>query len=265
MALSDRRRRLLQRLHVRKTREREGRVLVEGVRAVTEALRAGAAAHLLLVSPRGREVWTPSLQGAVANAGVPVDEVTDEEMARVAGTETPQGVLLVAAEPPLSLEASLAGPGGRILVLDGVRDPGNVGTLIRVAAAFACSAVAALDGTADPWGSRAVRAAVGTTFRLPVLQVGWEEAEEWLAGTGARGRALWVADAGGRPVGGPEDDRSAWALAVGSEAAGCRPEVASAASGAVGVPMPGGVESLNVGVAGAILLYELTRELTRAR
>lgn len=233
-------------------------MLVEGVRAVAEALGSGAEGHFVLASPGGREAWTSGLQEAVAAARVPVEDVTDEEMARVAGTETPQGVLLVAAEPAFDPAVHLSGPGGRILVLDGVRDPGNVGTLIRVAAAFACSAVVALDGTADPWGARAVRAAAGTTFRVPVLQIRWEEAEGWVAGAAA-GRPLLVADAAGQPVATLSRERRAWTLALGGEASGCRPAVRSAAARVVSVPMPGGVESLNVGVAGAILLYELTR------
>lgn len=233
---------------------------MEGVRAVTEALRSGADSRFALVSPRGTETWTPDLRALLDEPGVSVDEVSDAEMALVAGTETPQGVLLVAAEPTFEPADHLAGPGGRILLLDGVQDPGNVGTLIRVAAAFACSAVVALDGTADPWSPRAVRAGVGTAFRLPLLQLPWSEAEGWVSGATAAGRPLLVADACGAFVRTRATGAAGWALAVGSEAAGCRPAVRSAADGVVSVPMPGGVESLNVGVAGAILLYELTRD-----
>lgn len=229
-------------------------MLVEGVRAVAEALQAGARARFILRSPRGDALWTREL--AAAAAGIEVVEASDREMAEAAGTEAPQGVLLVAEEPRPTQTSLREAASPRILVLDGVQDPGNVGTLIRAAAAFACTGVVLLDGTADAWGHRAVRAASGTTFRLPVLHLPWGAVDEALA---AGEIPLLVADAGGRDV------RSLhiagrWALAVGGEGAGCRPEVRARAREVVSVAMPGGTESLNVGVAGAILLHELTRE-----
>ncbi|HSG49818.1 MAG TPA: TrmH family RNA methyltransferase, partial [Longimicrobiales bacterium] len=157
--MSSQRRRLLGRLHRRKTREREGLVLVEGVRGVAEALRTGARARFLLRSPRGDALWTPELDGAVAGSRVEVLNVSDGEMGEVAGTETPQGVLLVAEEPKVHPETLWEAAAPRVLILDGVQDPGNVGTLVRVAAAFACTGVVALDGTSDLWSARAVRAA----------------------------------------------------------------------------------------------------------
>lgn len=256
MALSDQKRRLLGRLRRRKTREREGLVMVEGVRGVEEALLCGAQPRFLLRSPRGDALWTPGLASAVEAARVETLQVSDDEMAEVAGTESPQGVLLVAQEPDLDPGALWRHPAPRILILDGIQDPGNVGTLIRAAAAFACTGVVALDGTADPWGDRAVRAAAGTTFRLPVLRASWEEA----AGELARAEIpVLVADAGGSDVRTVEG-RNRWALAMGGEGAGCREAVRARSQEVVSIPMPGGVESLNVGVAGAILLYELTRE-----
>lgn len=259
VSLSDRRRRLLLRLNQRKTRVREGLVLVEGARAVEEALLCGAEVRFLLRSPRGTALWPPRLEAAVSERGLAVEEVGDDEMAQVAGTETPQGILAVVREPaadagPLEGVPEDA-PRVRILVLDGIQDPGNVGTLVRVAAAFGCSAVLALDGTADPWGARAVRASAGTVFRLPVRRVPWQEAWEALDGAGIR---IWAADAGGDAVGRlPVPER--WALALGSEGEGCRDRVLAAAERTVAVPMAPGIESLNVGMAGAILTYELTR------
>jgi TrmH family RNA methyltransferase len=252
--LSDGKRRLLGRLQRRKTREREGLVLVEGVRAVLEALGGGARPRFLLRSPRSEALLGPELEAATQ--GLECLTVTHGEMAEVAGTESPQGVLLVAEEPRPDPGSVWDAPVPRVLVLDGIQDPGNVGTLIRAAAAFGCTGVAALDGTADAWGARAVRAAAGTTFRLPVVHLPWHEFEEALR---TRRVPLVVADAGGadiRAVNAPPN----WALAVGGEGAGCRPEVRARSDYVVSVAMPGGVESLNVGVAGAILLHELSQE-----
>lgn len=259
MPLSDTRRRLLARLHRRKTREREGLVLVEGVKAVTEALGAGARPRFALRSPRAEALWTPALEAALAAARLVPEEVSDAEMAEAAGTETPQGILVVVDEPSSDPGSLLGADVPRLLLLDGVQDPGNAGTLVRVAAAFGCSGVVALDGTTDLWGARAVRAAAGTAFRVPLLHRSWPDLAPELE---ARGIPVLVADAGGTPV--HRARRSGgWALAVGGEGGGCREAVREVAREVVAIPMPGGVESLNVGVAGAILLYELTREAER--
>ncbi|MDT8342271.1 MAG: RNA methyltransferase [Longimicrobiales bacterium] len=213
----------------------------------------GAAPLSGALAPR-QALWTPGL-AALAAGGVEVVDVSPEEMTAAAGTETPQGVLLVVEEPRVQARTLLSEPRSRLLLLDGVQDPGNVGTLVRAAAAFACTGVLVLDGTADPWGSRAVRAAAGTTFRIPVACAPWPEVDGWLHDASL---PLLTADAGGRDVG-LEAPRDRWALAVGGEGSGCRPEVRVRAEAVLAIPMPGGVESLNVGVAGAILLHELSR------
>jgi TrmH family RNA methyltransferase len=255
MELSDERRRLIARLHRRRTREREGLVLLEGIRAVAEAVAAGAEVRFAVASPRGVRLDTVGLLERLRAAGVPlVDLDADDDFADLADTETPQGVLAVCVEPTPDSE-NLVTPAARLLVLDGVQDPGNVGTLIRTAAAFGLTGVVALDGTVDPWNAKALRASAGTAFRLPVATGRWDD---WAPRFRAAGTPLWYADAGGRPV----PDRAPappWALVVGSEGAGVRAEVRSVARGGFAVPMPGGTESLNAGVAGAILLYALTR------
>jgi TrmH family RNA methyltransferase len=259
MGLSQRRGRVLRRLRRRKTREREGLVLVEGVRAVREALAAGATGRFAIASPALHRVPEgAAVRRALDEAGVEVDEIEDGELASLADTEHPQGILFVCVEPPAGDED--VRPGGRYLVLDAVQDPGNVGTLVRSATAFALDAVVALDGTADVWGPKAVRASAGTAFRQPLLV---RAAEDAVALFGRARVALLVADASGddvaevaRPLG--------WALVVGNEGSGPRPSIREAAGRLVRVPMPGPAESLNAGVAGAVLLYALTREETRA-
>jgi len=253
MGLSRERGLLIQRLRRRRTREREGLFLVEGIRSVDEALAAGVPVRFAVVSPRVREFAAGDpLRERLAQAGVETVEVTDTEFAALADTWAPQGVLLVCPEPtndPGHL------PAGRLLILDGVQDPGNVGTLIRAAAAFGVAGVIALDGTVDPYSTKAVRAAAGAVFRTRVIMASWDEVEGTLR---ARGPLL-IADMDGSDVA-LLAPRGEWALVVGSEGAGPRASVRDAASGAVKVPMPGSAESLNAGVAGAILLYVLTRE-----
>lgn len=253
MALSQRRRLLIGRLRRRKTRVREGAVLVEGVRAVGEALDGGADLRFAVHSPRleGTEDGERLLARLTA-LGVDTQGVDDAELDELSDTEHGQGVLAVCAEP--SFPEPVVHTDGRYLVLDAIQDPGNLGTLVRVARAFALDGVLALDGTVDPWGPKAVRASAGMVFYLPVLTLASSDALSALA---AAGVPVLVADASGEDVCTVRGHR-AWALVVGNEGAGPRPEVLSAGARAVRVEMPGGGESLNAAVAGAILLYALT-------
>lgn len=249
--ISKRRRRLLARLRQRRGREREGRVLVEGWRAVSEVRSSGAAVDFVVAteealgSTRGGELADELALGDDAVAVVGRDA-----FASLTDTEAPQGIAVVVKEPAWCL-AELSG--GRLAVLDGLQDPGNAGTLIRTAWAFGLDGAVALDGTVDVWNPKAVRASAGAGFHLPLVRTSWEEFQEWAA-SGAI--PLVAAGGAGRDVREVEPgDR--WALAVGNEGSGVRPELRDAARDEVALPMPGGAESLNAAVAGAILLWEL--------
>lgn len=255
MALSQRRSRLVARLRSRKTREREGLVLVEGVRGVGAALDAGAGARFAVVSTRlsGTQAGA-ELLARLERAGVEVERVEDAELGALSDTEEAQGVLLVCGEP--AGEPDAIARGGRYLVLDAVQDPGNVGTLVRAAVAFGLDGVVALEGTADPWGAKAVRASAGMAFRIPVLLVAADPALARLVEVAV---PLLVADAAGGDPGEWSGRPGGFALAVGNEGSGVRDELRAAAAAEVGVPMAGGIDSLNAGVAGSLLLYLLTR------
>lgn len=255
MELSQRRRQVLGRLRHRKTREREGLVLVEGIRAAGEALAAGAVPAFAVTSPRlDALAGGAELVSALRGSGVDVAHVDDAALTELGDTEHPQGVLLVCREPSWSADDVVA-PGRRYLVLDGVQDPGNVGTLLRAATAFALDGVLALDGTCDPWSAKAVRSSAGMAFRVPVLRLGAPEALSLL---GAAGVPVLVADAGGADVAGV-DGSGGWALVVGNEGSGPRDAVRQGSVAIVRIPMPGPAESLNAAVAASILLYALTR------
>lgn len=250
--------RLIRALERRKSREAEGLFRAEGVRVVEELLRAGLAPRLALVSPklveseRGR-----ALRAALdVGHGPSIREVGDGELARLSETRTPQGVLVVAPTP----RPELAGlqPRGRAfaLVLDGVQDPGNLGTLARSAAAFGCMALICLPGTVDPWNAKAVRSSAGALFHLPVVVPDPAVAWEWLD---EHGFAAWGADAAGEPVNDATRPQRV-ALVVGNEGAGLGAEARSRCARQVAVPMAEGTESLNVAVAAGILMYAITRE-----
>ncbi len=251
MSLSQRRERLIGRLRAPKTRRRERAVLVEGVRAATEALDAGVDVSFSVTSPRLETTATGAAlrERLAAHDASHVDDATLE---RLSDTRHPQGVLLVCREP----EPVLAAPaeGARCLVLDAVQDPGNAGTLVRAAVAFGMDAVVVLDGTVDPWSPKTVRASAGMIFRIGVVQA---TVEKLVARLKAVDVPIYVADARGEEA--SEGIDGAFALVVGNEGGGVRQELRRAAARQVAVRMPGPAESLNVAMAGAILLHALTR------
>lgn len=250
--------RLIRSLERRKVREAEGLFVAEGVRVVEELLRAGPPPVLAVVSSaltgteRGRGLRA-RLGEAAAGA---VREVSDAVLGGLSDARTSQGVLVVAPIPWVDLAALAPAGEGLALLLDGVQDPGNVGTLARSAAAFGCDVLVCLPGTVDPWNAKAVRSSAGSFFRLPVVRPRPEAVWEWLD---RYGFACWGADAGGEPVGALERPGRV-ALAVGNEGAGLRGEVRSRCERLVAVPMRPGAESLNVAVAAGILMYAMTRE-----
>lgn len=252
--LSKSRRQLIERLKTRKGRPREGLVLVEGLRSSTEVLAADVEVRFVVRSPRllvseaGR-----TLAAALAEGDFDIHEVEDDDLVELSDTEHPQGVLCVCADPGIDLARLGEGTPSTLLLLDGLQDPGNLGTLVRAARAFGVDAVIVLDGSVDPWNPKAVRAAAGAGFHTRIVRAKWVDVRPWLEG---RHIELLAAD----PVG--EDVRSfrppaSWALAVGNEGAGLRADVAWASSSRLAIPMQGGTNSLNAGVAGSILLYSL--------
>lgn len=236
-------------------REAEGLFLAEGVRVVEELVAAGLSLRLALASPaleageRGR-----ALLGAL-EARAPVRRVEDRVLESLAGTESPQGVLVVAEIPHRELDEIRVEGDATVLVLDAVQDPGNFGTLVRTAAAFGVEMVAALPGTVDPWNPKAVRAAAGASFRTPIVQTIAPALVDWLR---RHGFTIYGAEAGGIDVGGIRVPNRC-ALVVGNEGAGLGPAMREAADALIAVPVAEHVESLNVGVAAGVLLYLLTR------
>ncbi len=254
MGLSKGKTRLLERLKHPKYRARERAFLVEGIRGAQEFLgsRMLQEIRFCLVSPRltfsepGRR-----LKKQLEASAVSMEEIPDPELDAASDTEHPQGVVLVVGEPEYAFPPVEDRGGERILILDGIQDPGNAGTLVRAGRAFGLSRVIALEGTADLFNPKAVRASAGALSHLPVHRLSWSEAEGWLK----EGEIpLLVGGADGTDI----RDLSVpprWALAIGNEGEGCRSEVRTSAAELVAVPMEPGVDSLNAGVAGAILMF----------
>ena len=239
-------------LHRRKERRSTGEFIVEGPRVLAEFLRSGRPVTLVLYTEAA--VAQPDggdLLRRVREAGIKAESVSDPEMRKYADTVTPQGWVAVAPVPAWTW-ADVKAP--RLLVLDAVRDPGNVGTLIRAAEALGAGGVVVLPGTADPWSPKVARAAAGSSLRLPVLEAKWDDVLHRLRSLGT---PVWVAASDGEPVDRSDARPDEVAVILGNEGSGVSAEIRAVADRVVAIPMTGDVESLNAAIAGAILMDRL--------
>jgi len=226
----------------RLARRREpGFALLEGPRVVAEAVAAGAELEVLVVREGDDFAVEASRRVMLAR----------ELFSSISQTVTPQGVVAIArVRESTASEAIAAARGARwpLVVLDRVQDPGNVGAICRTAAAAGAPALAVLEGSADPFGAKSVRASAGNVFRLTVARASWDDLSE-LDGYGA-------AAAGGAPLT-ESPIENAGMIVLGSEAHG----LSRTNLKLVTIPLGDGVESLNVAAAAALLLFEVRRRL----
>jgi TrmH family RNA methyltransferase len=265
--------------------ERDSRGLagIEGLKLLEEALRAGlrldcvfvaqGSEHLLAALPLPEETEVLLVPGKLLDAAL--------------STETPQPVAALAEPPDWSWADVLIDPAHNccelgapslprslrkgwettplIVVLAGLQDPGNLGTILRSAEAFGAQAVLSLPGTVSAWNPKAVRASAGSVFRLPFLSVSAEDCFARLRKAGVR---IWTTAAPTAEVGAEAADRidltGPVALVIGNEGNGVPQELAAQADAALTIPCPGRVESLNAAVAASLLLYEASRQRARA-
>lgn len=234
-------------LTMRKYRERHGLLLLEGERLIRQSLSFGARlSYVLAEAGRLSQETAEELQAA----GVDVLPVGPQVIHKISETQAPQGVIAVAYAAPE--DAVDFGRAETLIVLDRIQDPGNLGTILRAAAAVGVSGAVLTAGTVDPKNPKAVRASAGAYFRVP-LTSGWAPASlaERLKAAGFR---VIAADAHGGVDAFRFDWQGKWALVLGNEGNGLDPELVP--TDRVCLPMPGGIESLNVGVAASVLLYE---------
>lgn len=239
--------------------ERQGRrearcYLIEGIHLVEEALQSGIQPRLILYSrpqlessERGR-VLLPTL------TTLPAEETSPDVLKRISETVTPQGI--IAAVPMLEYVPLPAPDEPLLLVLDGIQDPGNLGTLLRTAEAAAIRSIFLTGGSADPYSPKVVRAAQGALFRLHL-----HPNATWEALLRASGdRQILVAESGeGMPYDAINWTRPA-TLVIGNEAHGPSGQARAHATQIITIPMPGRAESLNAAIAGSIIVFEALRQ-----
>jgi TrmH family RNA methyltransferase len=246
-------------LLTRKGRERCGTLLVEGEHLIREAFAAGLPFESVMVREDMLADWRELAEEVSGGSSVYVlapvlfDEIAD--------TETPQGI---AAEVKSPLRTGGMPAGDRLtctyLLLDKIQDPGNLGTILRTALAAGVDAVWLGKGTVDPFNGKALRSAMGAAFRLPMVQENLSEAiprmkEQGITVVGTSPHAgFWHFE---------YDYPDRVAILLGNEGQGVDPALAALADANVRIPMPGGTESLNVSVTGAILVYERIRQQYR--
>lgn len=235
-----------------KDRRVEAAFVVEGVRLVEEAHKAVLKARFLIytedLSERGK-----GLVESFRNQGIQVEAASTTIMRKISDTRHPQGILGVFEIASLPFTGNL----DFMLILDQIRDPGNMGTILRSASAAGAQAVYLSPGCVDPFSPKVIRGGMGAHFKLPIIKTKWEEIEFqvkrfdlhcYLAAI-HRGLAYYEADFG-LPL----------SLIVGGEAYGAGDEAMQLSDTMVSIPMPGGGESLNAAVAAGILLFEISRQ-----
>jgi TrmH family RNA methyltransferase len=247
---------LVQRFRAAATGELDGVMLAEGVRLVGEAVAAKARVLQAAMSPRCADA---NLRQALQAATPECYECSDDVLAALSALDTPQGVAAL-IERPRADEAALLRQGRVPLVVcaAGVRDPGNLGSVLRTAEAAGATGVISLKGGADPFRDKAVRGSMGSIFRLPTLH--GLDAAAVVAFARRHRLQLVVADGGGERAHTAVDLKKPLLLVVGAEAAGVPKELLAAADARVRIPLTAPVESLNVAVAAGVLLYEAQRQ-----
>src|SRR5687768_4614792 len=232
-----------------KERREADMFVVEGVRLVEEAVKANWQFQFVLfsdsLSERGKEL----VNTLTANR-IEVEETSGDLLQNVSETENPQGILAVLRLDNLPIPDSP----NFILIPDQIRDPGNLGTLLRTAAAASVQGALLPPETTDPFAPKVLRAGMGAHFQLPIHSMTWDEICEHI-----KDMKVFLADMNGQSCW-ETDLRQPLTLIVGSEAEGASEEARKLAAQKISIPMPGNIESLNAGVAGSVLMFEVLRQ-----
>lgn len=227
-------------LSSRKERENTGLFVADGTKLLTEAVRFWPGLETVIVSD-GVQVDVP--------ARVRVLRVPGDVMESVSPMETPQGAVFICRLP----EKTEFAPTAPMLLLDGIQDPGNLGTILRTADALKVP-VALLEGCADPYSHKVVRASMGAVFRTPVVQTTWEMARKTLFSAGIPVAVTALSD---RAMDIRSADVKKMAVVIGSEGQGVRREILESADAELIIPMAAHCESLNAGIAAAIVMWQM--------
>lgn len=230
----------------------DGRIAIEGEHLLLEAIRSGIEIDAVFL----REDRVS--QGTFDNlAGRQIFVVAEEAFNHACATESPQGIAAIVSLPQWKLGTLLNAPVPRLVVLAGLQDPGNTGTILRTAEAFGATGVLLTPGSVHPANQKVLRAAAGSHFRLPVILL---EDVRLLKHLQSKKIPVYATEARLGTAVTDADLSGAWTFVIGNEGAGISKEVLPYCTATISIPCPGPVESLNAGVAASILLYEAARQ-----
>ena len=251
----------LRSLRDKKHRRREGRFLAEGLRLLTDARETGRLPEMLVMA-QGREAHPllTGLEAAVAAAGGEILEMPDDILAKVTGKDNPQAVCGVFAEFDTALSSIDRAAAPIWLVAQAMRDPGNLGTMLRTGDAVGAGGLILLDDCVDPFSVETVRASMGAIFTQRIAQARWEDFLPWLRAGEGQLVAASLRDA--VPYRGAAY-RAPCFILIGNESRGLPEEYELACDLRVTMPMKGRADSLNAAVAGAVLAYEVLAGLDK--
>ncbi|HXD29890.1 MAG TPA: RNA methyltransferase [Pyrinomonadaceae bacterium] len=252
---------LLRRARAVRDGKLEEAIFVEGMRLSEEALQSRLPIEAVIVSEElARKVKAKKLIAELEQAADRLVLVSESLLASVSYTKTPQGIVLLAAHPQIDETTfKTRQPQSPLLVvMHGINNPVNVGAIIRTAEAAGVTGVIATLTTSDPFSAKALRGAMGSAFRLPIwTRAGYQKVISWCRKSGIK---TICADVGGTELYSKIDWSGPAALIMGPESTGLTAAEVAAADAVAKIPMKGQVESLNVGVATGILLYEAMRQ-----
>jgi TrmH family RNA methyltransferase len=236
----------------------DGTILLDGEHLVQEALGSGITLDTVAFAERVVDRMAEGLVARVERAGAHTVRVPEQVLAAISPVRQPSGIVAIARAPMATLEHVLASSPQLLLVRAGVQDAGNVGAIVRAADGCGATGLITTESTADPFGWKALRGAMGSTFRLPIA------VNQPLASTIERLDRLHIPLLAAVPRDGtpmPECDLTGpIAVMLGGEGAGLPDDIAARASARVTIPMRPPVESLNVAITGALILYEASRQ-----
>jgi TrmH family RNA methyltransferase len=245
----------LRALREKKHRKASGQFLAEGLRLLTDALEMGRVPETLVMSThRDPHPLLDTLEAAVNAAGGEVIETSPDILSKITGKDNPQSVAGVFAEFDTSLAGLDRGASPIWLVAQALRDPGNLGTMLRTGDAVGAGGLILIDDCADPFSVEAVRASMGAVFTQKIAQATWAEFLPWLRGGAGQLVAASLRDAvpyRGAPYAAP------CFILIGNESRGLPEDYEAACDLRVTMPMKGRADSLNAAVAGAVLAYEV--------
>ncbi|WP_051534078.1 TrmH family RNA methyltransferase [Desulfitibacter alkalitolerans] len=242
---------LIKTLNKKKGRDENGLFLIEGIRLLEEAINHGVKLHYLVINENTNLLPKENLDCQVLR-------ISNNLFKDLSDTVTPQGIIGVARQPNPSLKELTLLPNPLIVVLNGIQDPGNLGTIIRTSAAAKAAAVLLTEGTVDLYNPKVIRATMGAVFQIPIIHgLGDEEAINWLNSNNIN---ILVADINAEQYYFSVNLKGATALVIGNENKGPSPKWKSAANNRIKIPILGDTESLNASIAAGILIYDAIRQ-----